>query len=263
MESGNLLMLADIAKLDHEARPFQSEIGENVVDVLSSLATDAFDHCYLPSNDFERLVNSTHDYYYRVEQWDLDDQEHSYAFQVPSASTDGDQGPSIFGNSENTSNPSTSYMNGVILNPHECKWEGCFVSFESIEELQKHAEDHLHVDSRFCEWQGCNKRSNRYAHRYLLSRHLRSHTGSTPFTCEHCGSQFTTKERMRLHVRAIHTPEVKYKCDVCNQFFKTTSERRHHVTRLHMKERLRCSFCGRLYAGSSVLNRHVKVCKKK
>ncbi|KAE9411708.1 hypothetical protein Angca_003866, partial [Angiostrongylus cantonensis] len=84
-----------------------------------------------------------------------------------------------------------------------------------------------------------------------------------PFACEHCGNRFTTKERMRLHVRAIHLPEVKYKCEVCDRFFKTTSERRHHMSRIHMKERLQCSFCGRLYAGSEVLRRHLKVCKNK
>ncbi|KHJ76713.1 zinc finger, C2H2 type [Oesophagostomum dentatum] len=68
---------------------------------------------------------------------------------------------------------------------------------------------------------------------------------------------------MRLHIRAIHSPEVKYKCEVCDRFFKTTSERRHHMTRAHMMERLKCQHCGGLYAGSTVLNRHLKVCKKK
>ncbi|KAJ1363262.1 hypothetical protein KIN20_023090 [Parelaphostrongylus tenuis] len=261
MELGNLLMLADIAKLVHEEGAYQYDFSENEVDLLSSSAADAYDHCYLPSNDFERVVNSTHDYYHRVEQWDLGEQEHSYAFQIPFESTN--DGLLTYDDSDSVLEPSTSYTQGIVLNPHECQWEDCSASFGTLRELQTHAEGHLQATTRFCGWRGCKKSSNRYAHRYLLSRHLRSHTGATPFACEHCGNQFATKERMRLHIRAIHLPEVKYKCEECDRFFKTTSERRHHMSRIHMKERLQCGFCGGLYAGSAVLRRHLKVCKRK
>ncbi|WKY00619.1 hypothetical protein Q1695_014999 [Nippostrongylus brasiliensis] len=256
-ESDNLLMLADMAKLDEEERPLWDFPVETAP---APSQVDTYDHCYLRSNDVERFVNSTHDYYYRVGQWDLDDQEHSYAFQVPSGSGESD----LTGYEDSgTFGPSASDVHGVVLNSHRCQWENCSLGFENLEDLHKHAEGHLSATSRTCMWRGCNKSNRRYAHRYLLCRHLRSHTGSTPFACEHCGTQFATKERMRLHVRAIHAPEVKYMCDVCDRLFKTTAERRHHITRTHMQERLMCCFCAGLYSGRTALNRHLKTCKNK
>lgn len=261
-ESDNLLMLADMAKLEHEERPYWEFNTENGPETSQ---VDAFDHCYLRSNDFDRFVNSTHDYYQRVGQWDLNEQEHSYAFQVPSGSTAG-SGELWMGYEEagggGVFDPSVSDVHGVVMSTHVCQWENCMVGVESTEELQKHAESHLSSTSRRCMWRGCSKTDKPYSHRYLLCRHLRSHTGSTPFACEHCGSRFATKERMRLHVRSVHMPEVKYMCEICDRLFKTTSERRHHMTRMHMQERLLCSHCGGFYSGRSVLNRHMKVCKK-
>ncbi|KAK5980948.1 hypothetical protein GCK32_003567 [Trichostrongylus colubriformis] len=261
-ESDNLLMLADMAKLDYEERPFNWDFN-NQESAPATSQVDAFDHCYLPSNDFDRFVNSTHDYYYRVGQWDLDEQEHSYAFQVPSGSTSGSYEWLGYEDSGTASSSSAANVHGVVLNTHICLWGTCAGTFETLEELQKHAEAHLVSTSRQCLWRGCSKMERRYAHRYLLSRHLRSHTGSTPYACDQCGSQFATRERMRLHQRSIHMPEVKYMCEVCDRLFKTTSERRHHMTRMHMKERLVCRHCGGLYSGRSVLSRHLKVCKEK
>ncbi|KAK6740565.1 hypothetical protein RB195_008802 [Necator americanus] len=259
MESDNLLMLADIAKLDNEERPFSwDQNREKEKEALLESHEDGFDHCYLPSSDFDRLVNPTHDYYRRIGQGELDDQEHSYAIQVPSELLGGEDRLLGFDNGDTIQEPSTSYVDGIILCPHKCQWASCEVVFASLEELQAHAERHVELNKRSCEWRDCKKKNNRYAHRYLLLRHLRSHTGSTPFSCEHCGSQFATSERMRLHIRAIHIPEVKYRCELCDRFFKTTSERRHHMTRTHMMERIRCRHCGGLYAGSTVLNRHLK-----
>ncbi|EYC25824.1 hypothetical protein Y032_0011g1406 [Ancylostoma ceylanicum] len=235
MESGNLLMLADMAKLDNEERPLNWDFNRER-ETLSTSHIDAFDHCYLPSNDFDRFVNPTHDYYCRVGQGELDDQEHSYAFPVPSRPSGVEESLLGFDSYESILEPSTSYVNGIVLCPYECRWETCRLTFGSLEELHKHAEGHVTTSERNCRWHECKKRENRYAHRYLLLRHLRSHTGSTPFACEHCGNQFATRERMRLHVRAIHTPEVKYKCEICDRFFKTTSERRHHMTRAHMSK---------------------------
>ncbi|KAL6728793.1 hypothetical protein Aduo_010529 [Ancylostoma duodenale] len=235
MESGNLLMLADMAKLDNEERPLNWDFNRER-EAVSTSHVDAFDHCYLPSNDFDRFVNPTHDYYRRIGQGELDDQEHSYAFPVPAGPTGVEEGLPGFDSYDSMLEPSTSYVNGIVLCPYECCWETCRLTFGSLDELHKHAEAHVTISERNCRWRGCKKGGNRYAHRYLLLRHLRSHTGSTPFACEHCGNQFATSERMRLHVRAIHTPEVKYKCEVCDRFFKTTSERRHHMTRAHMSK---------------------------
>ncbi|CAJ0600404.1 unnamed protein product [Cylicocyclus nassatus] len=255
MDSDNLLMLADVAKLDNEERPLNCEV-DSTTNVYTS-NTNAFDHCYFSSSDFDRFVNPTHDYYRRIGLGDFRDQEHSYAFQIPITQTSGQ---------ELQSTPETDdlldfhalHMNGITLHPYKCCWGVCELEFGNIEELQRHAESHVDLKCRRCEWRECNKYTDCYAHRYLLIRHLRSHTGSTPYACEQCGARFSTRERIRLHVRAVHAPEVKYKCEICDRFYKTTSERRHHMVRTHMLERLSCQYCGGLYAGSTVLKRHLK-----
>ncbi|KIH61861.1 zinc finger, C2H2 type [Ancylostoma duodenale] len=204
-------------------------MAHNFQETVSTSHVDAFDHCYLPSNDFDRFVNPTHDYYRRIGQGELDDQEHSYAFPVPAAPTGVEEGLLGFDSYDSMLEPSTSYVNGIVLCPYECCWETCRLTFGSLDELHKHAGIY------YCDT--C-------AHTQDLLRSLANTAatslqpakGATPFVSFDLPSISTLNLRMRLHVRAIHTPEVKYKCEVCDRFFKTTSERRHHMTRAHMSK---------------------------
>ncbi|GBM51291.1 hypothetical protein AVEN_164372-1 [Araneus ventricosus] len=37
-----------------------------------------------------------------------------------------------------------------------------------------------------------------------MKRHVRTHTGSKPFSCPHCGQRFARKENAIRHIRTIH-----------------------------------------------------------
>ncbi|RCN51524.1 zinc finger, C2H2 type [Ancylostoma caninum] len=192
-------------------------------ETLSTSHVDAFDHCYLPSNDFDRFVNPTHDYYRRVGQGELDDQEHSYAFPMPSGPTGVEESLLGFDSYESMLEPSTSYVKHTLLSTKGTA-DGVGARKEGTA---------MHTDIYYC---------GTCAHIQDLLRllantavtSLRQAKGAVSSISFDLSFINTLNLRMRLHVRAIHTPEVKYKCEVCDRFFKTTSERRHHMTRAHM-----------------------------
>ncbi|GBM51303.1 hypothetical protein AVEN_164382-1 [Araneus ventricosus] len=40
-----------------------------------------------------------------------------------------------------------------------------------------------------------------------MKRHVRTHTGSKPFSCPHCGQRFARKENAIRHIRTIHVTQ--------------------------------------------------------
>jgi hypothetical protein len=88
-----------------------------------------------------------------------------------------------------------------------CAWQACaHSSSTSLEQLHAHL-DNMHVsaddDGQFaCGWTSC---SMTFARRYLIVRHLRTHTGHRPYVCTVCARACATPERLRLHMRAAHT----------------------------------------------------------
>jgi uncharacterized Zn-finger protein len=64
--------------------------------------------------------------------------------------------------------------------------------------------------------------------KYLLERHIRSHTGETPYKCGECGKGFTRKDRLQTHTR-IHTGEKPYCCNQCGKGFNQSSHLKTHI----------------------------------
>ncbi|GMR41164.1 hypothetical protein PMAYCL1PPCAC_11359 [Pristionchus mayeri] len=204
------------------------------------MSGDAFDdHRYGPSeSDFDRLVNANHDYYDKVPQMDLDNEqaEHSYAYFLPPLpQTTIGEIPFAYGVDAASSATVSSLASTVLLSPAmapldasgadadedrafpdgygleemECQWREENGEKCTWKEARCRMEAHVSsvhigrgIKNPVCRWDGCMKT---FVRRYLMLRHVRClHCDDKPYECGECGLRFALRERLKLHQRMSH-----------------------------------------------------------
>ena len=94
-----------------------------------------------------------------------------------------------------------------------------------------------------------------------LAQHLRVHSGSRPFKCDHQGCDKTFKQKGHLveHIR-IHTGEKPYKCEICGQRFMRSNTYCVHLKKHKSSTPFPCTApgCSRHYTERGNLVKHMK-----
>ncbi|KAF7992198.1 hypothetical protein HCN44_001523 [Aphidius gifuensis] len=94
--------------------------------------------------------------------------------------------------------------------------------------------------------------------RYLLSRHMKSHSEERPHKCSVCEKGFKTLASLQNHINT-HTGTKPHSCKYCNSAFTTSGELVRHVRYRHTHEKPhKCSQCDYASVELSKLKRHVR-----
>lgn len=92
-----------------------------------------------------------------------------------------------------------------------------------------------------------------------LQNHVNTHTGTKPHHCKYCQSAFTTSGELVRHVRYKHTHEKPHKCTICDYASVELSKMRNHM-RCHTGERpYQCPQCTYASPDTFKLKRHLRI----
>lgn len=104
----------------------------------------------------------------------------------------------------------------------------------------------------------CNYCNYTSPKRYLLSRHMKSHSEERPYKCSVCERGFKTLASLQNHVNT-HTGTKPHMCKYCDSCFTTSGELVRHVRYRHTHEKPhKCHECDYASVELSKLKRHIR-----
>ncbi|XP_061306033.1 zinc finger and BTB domain-containing protein 40 isoform X3 [Pezoporus flaviventris] len=150
-----------------------------------------------------------------------------------------------------------------IEDPYDCK--KCRMSFATLQEHRKHVHE---AHSR--EYHPCPTCSKVFSAPSLLERHMVTHVGGKPFSCEICDKAYQQLSGLWYHNRTHH-PDVfaaqnhrsskfsSLQCSSCDKTFSSTAAHRKHVKAEHTDVKFHeCETCKEQFPTLALLQVHVK-----
>lgn len=137
----------------------------------------------------------------------------------------------------------------------------CLKTFKLKSSLERHKKViHEEGDTHSCPECGA-----RCPDKGTLARHMYTHTGLKPYTCDRCNRQFSRKYHLERHVVQTGcdgTPKPAHPCQVCGKMFSRKDNLREHLRahagQVKRKKKFACEFCNKEFHGTSLLQVHLR-----
>ena len=131
----------------------------------------------------------------------------------------------------------------------------CDKLFESQPALISHKK-HKHPDQSEMKCDKCNKT---FEHELSFKVH-REYCHSEK-KCKICHKKFTNLKSLRRHVISVHEKALIYKCDKCEMKFSVQNKLHLHKLKEHQNVEFKCQTCGKKFAHTTNLKKHMERCK--
>ncbi|KAF0311700.1 Protein suppressor of hairy wing [Amphibalanus amphitrite] len=156
-----------------------------------------------------------------------------------------------------------------VLIEHNIKLKGT-ITDEMLEKVNRLLE-HISADKCHCcgesietahkgDVHQCPQCGARCADKGTLARHMYTHTGLKPYTCEMCNKHFSRKYHLDRHVMQTGCdgkPKAAYPCQVCGKMFTRKDNLREHLRahagQVRRKKCYTCQYCEKQFYGSTLL----------
>ncbi|XP_037090301.1 LOW QUALITY PROTEIN: protein suppressor of hairy wing-like [Pollicipes pollicipes] len=142
-----------------------------------------------------------------------------------------------------------------------CDVADCLKTFR----LKSSVDRHKRVIHHQGDVHQCPQCGARCADKGTLARHMYTHTGLKPYTCEMCNKHFSRKYHLDRHVMQTGCdgkPKAAYPCQVCGKMFTRKDNLREHLRahagQVRRKKCYTCHYCEKQFFGSTLLQVHLR-----
>ncbi|XP_050098462.1 zinc finger protein 85-like [Anopheles aquasalis] len=140
-------------------------------------------------------------------------------------------------------------------NRKERRKKRCTICGIFVINLPEHQRMHLGIRNNqcpYCPWS--------FVHRANLHAHLNIHTRERVFLCSECGAEFVSSQGLAQHT-LIHK-EREFECNVCGSRFSRKAYLRLHLENVHPvqpKLNYKCAVCDRTFVKEVMMQQHLKL----